>query len=66
MHRLQKKVLRHLSSLSLLFIENKNLLDKKWAEMLDALPDNDVRYVIIDVFYDTNDGAREEILFIAW
>ena len=44
----------------------ENLLDKKWAEMLDTLPDNDVRYVIIDVFYDTNDGSREEIIFIAW
>jgi cofilin len=40
--------------------------NQKWAEMLDALPENDVRYVVIDIFYDTNDGAREEILFIAW
>lgn len=41
-------------------------LDKKWAEMLESLPDNDVRYVVIDIFYDTAGGAREEILFISW
>lgn len=44
----------------------ENFSDKKWAEMLDTLPDNDVRYVVIDIFYDTNDGSREEIFFIAW
>jgi len=27
--------------------------NKKWAEMLDALPENDVRYAVIDIFYDT-------------
>ena len=42
------------------------LLDRKWAEMLDALPDNDVRYAVIDIFYDTAEGARAEIYFIAW
>ena len=40
--------------------------DQKWAEMLDALPENDVRYAVIDIFYDTNEGARAEIFFIAW
>ncbi|CAF4753006.1 unnamed protein product [Rotaria socialis] len=34
--------------------------------MLDALPANDVRYAIIDIFYDTNEGSRTEIFFIAW
>lgn len=42
------------------------LLDRKWAEMLDALPDNDVRYAVIDIFYDTAEGARAEIYFISW
>jgi hypothetical protein len=41
-------------------------LDQKWADMLEALPENDVRYAVIDIFYDTNDGARAEIYFIAW
>jgi hypothetical protein len=43
-----------------------NYLDQKWAEMLDALPENDVRYAVIDIFYDTNEGSRAEIYFIAW
>jgi cofilin len=43
--------------------EEKN---QKWAEMLDALPENDVRYAVIDIFYDTNEGSRAEIYFIAW
>jgi len=43
--------------------EEKN---QKWAEMLDTLPENDVRYVVTDIFYDTNDGSREEIILIAW
>ncbi len=34
--------------------------------MLDALPENDVRYAVIDIFYDTNEGSRAEIYFIAW
>jgi len=34
--------------------------------MLDALPENDVRYAVIDIFYDTNEGSRTEIYFIAW
>lgn len=40
--------------------------NKKWAEMVDALPDDDVRYAITDIFYDTSEGSREEICFIAW
>jgi len=40
--------------------------NQKWAEMLDALPENDVRYAVIDIFYDTNEGSRTEIYFIAW
>lgn len=40
--------------------------NKKWAEMLKELPDDDVRYVVIDMFYDTIEGARSEIFFIAW
>jgi len=40
--------------------------NQKWAEMLDALPENDVRYAVIDIFYDTNEGSRAEIYFIAW
>ena len=40
--------------------------NQKWAEMLNELPDNDVRYVVIDIFYDTNEGSRTEIFFIAW
>lgn len=42
------------------------ILDQKWAEMLDTLPENDVRYVVIDIFYGTNEGSRTEIYFIAW
>ncbi len=42
------------------------ILDQKWSEMLEALPENDVRYAVIDIFYDTNDGSRAEIYFIAW
>lgn len=37
-----------------------------WAEMISKLPENDVRYVAIDVFYDINDGPRNDIYFIAW
>ncbi len=40
--------------------------NKKWDEMLDALPEDDVRYAVIDIFYDTNEGSRAEIFFIAW
>jgi len=40
--------------------------NQKWAEMLDALPENDVRYAVIDIFYDTNEGSRAEIFFYAW
>jgi len=45
---------------------NINSLDKKWAEMLEELPENDVRYAIIDIFYETSEGSRAEIYFIAW
>lgn len=41
-------------------------LDRKWAEMLEYLPENDVRYVIIDIFYETKEGSRTEIYFISW
>ena len=34
--------------------------------MLNELPENDVRYVVIDMFYDTSEGSRAEIFFIAW
>jgi len=44
-------------------VEEKN---QKWAEMLDTLPDNDVRYIVIDIFYGTNEGSRTEIYFISW
>ena len=37
-----------------------------WAEMVSKLPENDVRYVATDVFYDINDGPRNDIYFIAW
>ena len=30
------------------------------------LPGNDVRYVIVDVHYNTIDGVRTEMVFIAW
>lgn len=40
--------------------------NKKWTEMLSELPTDDVRYIVIDMFYDTNDGARNEIFFISW
>ena len=34
--------------------------------MLEALPENDVRYAVIDIFYETSEGSRAEIFFIAW
>jgi len=34
--------------------------------MLEELPENDVRYVVIDIFYETTEGSRAEIYFIAW
>jgi hypothetical protein len=34
--------------------------------MLEELPENDVRYAIIDIFYDTSEGSRAEIIFISW
>mgnify|MGYP002779412840 CR=1 FL=1 len=34
--------------------------------MVEQLPDDDVRYAVIDIFYDTNEGSRQEIYFIAW
>ena len=40
--------------------------NQKWTEMLNALPEDDVRYAVIDIFYDTNEGSRAEIYFIAW
>ncbi|CAF0969883.1 unnamed protein product [Rotaria sp. Silwood1] len=40
--------------------------NKKWAEMLEELPENDVRYAIIDIFYETSEGSRAEIYFISW
>ncbi len=52
--------------LSLICYCNINSLDKKWAEMLEELPENDVRYAIIDIFYETSEGSRAEIFFIAW
>ncbi|CAF1560660.1 unnamed protein product [Rotaria magnacalcarata] len=40
--------------------------NKKWADMLEYLPENDVRYAIIDMFYETKEGLRTEIYFISW
>ena len=34
--------------------------------MLEALPENDVRYAVIDIFYETSEGSRAEIFFISW
>jgi hypothetical protein len=34
--------------------------------MLEALPEDDVRYAIIDIFYETSEGFRTEIYFISW
>jgi len=42
------------------------IIDKKWAEMLEELPENDVRYAVIDIFYETSEGSRAEIFFISW
>ena len=53
------------SNIDSLFFKDYNL-DKKWAEMLEELPENDVRYAIIDIFYDTSEGSRAEIIFISW
>ncbi len=64
MHLQMKKVIKNLLSLICYF--HMNLLDKKWAEMLEELPENDVRYAIIDIFYETSEGSRAEIYFIAW
>jgi len=43
-----------------------NEKNKKWAEMLEELPENDVRYAVIDIFYETSEGLRAEIYFISW
>lgn len=37
-----------------------------WHEMVKTLPDNDVRYAVIDLHYEINDGPRNEIYFISW
>jgi len=64
MHLQTKKVIRNF--LSLIFYCNINSLDKKWAEMLEELPENDVRYAVTDIFYETSEGLRTEIYFISW
>jgi len=51
---------------NLQFLSNTKNLDKKWAEMLEELPENDVRYAVIDIFYETSEGLRTEIFFISW
>jgi len=40
--------------------------NKKWEQMVDDLPENDVRYAVIDIFYETSEGSRTEIYFISW
>lgn len=62
MHHLQKKVTRKTS----LSPCSSSTLDKKWAEMVEELPENDVRYAVIDIFYETSEGSRAEIFFISW
>jgi hypothetical protein len=64
MHHLLKKV--NIKFLFKFLFIIKYILDKKWAEMLEELPENDVRYVVIDIFYETSEGSRAEIYFIAW
>ena len=34
--------------------------------MVEELPENDVRYAVIDIFYETSEGSRAEIYFISW
>ena len=37
-----------------------------WSKLVDMLPSDDVRYVIADVNYNTLEGVRTEMVFIAW
>ncbi len=65
MHHRMKRVKKK-NNKSLFLYNEKNNLDKKWAEMLEELPENDVRYAVIDIFYETSEGLRTEIFFISW
>ncbi len=44
-----------------------NYLDKHWEDLLAKLPDNQIRYITIQVDYKTKQGtSKNDILLIAW
>jgi len=47
-------------------IERKGDRDGSYDDFKGGLPENECRYVVYDVEYDTDDGARSKLTFVMW
>lgn len=46
---------------------SKGERDKTWADFCTELPDNDGRYAVVDVEFNTDDGRpTSKIVFLSW
>lgn len=45
---------------------NTNEKNSQWEKFISMLPNNDVRYAVADVDYNSAEGPRTEMVFITW
>lgn len=48
-------------------IEKEGKRESTWDDFMDALPEDDCRYAVIDIEFETDDGRpTSKIVFLAW
>lgn len=46
--------------------DQKKTKNEQWDNLVNMLPDNDVRYAVADVHYNTSEGSRTDMVFVTW
>ncbi|RNA10288.1 actin depolymerizing factor [Brachionus plicatilis] len=46
--------------------DQKKTKNEQWDNLVSMLPDNDVRYAVADVHYNTSEGPRTDMVFVTW
>jgi cofilin len=49
-----------------LFKSIQIILDSQWDELIQHFPNDDVRYAVADVHFNSADGQRTEMVFLSW
>lgn len=40
--------------------------NSQWENLINLLPNSDVRYAVADVHYNTTEGSRTDMVFLTW